>query len=403
MRIAFIVGGFPTLSETFILNQITGLIDLGHHVDIFAGENPRQELTHSEIIQYDLLRKTRYFEPLTNKFAKIFVFFYTILRILFESPKVFFKALIVFGYCRRKLSINIFYPLLVFLKSIPYDIIHCHYGLSGSLAVVLRDLGVLSGKIITTFHGCDIRAGISKGPDIYAELFTKTDLILSISSYNYKNLVKFGVNPRKISYHPVGIDMAQFSIRDKPGKRDGITILTVARLAEVKGLKYGIEAVYKLMKKRNNLHCKYYIIGEGTLRKDLELLINDFKLNERVFLLGAMSRDGVIRHMEDADIFILPSVNEALPVVLMEAQAAGLPVVATKVGSVDEVVKDGETGFLVPACDSDVIAERLEYLIEHPDLWLEMGRQGRKLIEEKYDIKKLNHKLVEIFQRLIEN
>ena len=85
----------------------------------------------------------------------------------------------------------------------------------------------------------------------------------------------------------------------------------------------------------------------------------------------------------------------------MEAQATGLPVVASAVGSVDKVVNNGRSGFLVQAGDVDLLAEKLIYLIEHPEIWPEMGRAGRAYVEANYEINKLNNRLVEIYQNLL--
>ena len=104
----------------------------------------------------------------------------------------------------------------------------------------------------------------------------------------------------------------------------------------------------------------------------------------------------------------LPSITasngdqEGIPVVLMEAQATGLPIISTYHTGIPEVVIDGKSGFLVHEKDVDALAEKLEYLIKHPEIWPEMGRYGRKHVEEKYDIKKLNQQLVKIYQNLIE-
>ena len=120
-----------------------------------------------------------------------------------------------------------------------------------------------------------------------------------------------------------------------------------------------------------------------------------------VHFLGPQEQMQVVQTLGQSHIFLLPSIAEALPVVLMEAQAVGLPVIATIVGSTDQVIVDGKSGFLVPSRDESALAERLQYLIEQPGIWPEMGRAGRKFVEEQYDIKKLNNRLVEIFQALL--
>jgi colanic acid/amylovoran biosynthesis glycosyltransferase len=123
--------------------------------------------------------------------------------------------------------------------------------------------------------------------------------------------------------------------------------------------------------------------------------------------LGPINQNECLKLYQEANIFILPSVTsdnedqEGTPVVLMEAQAMGLPVISTFHSGIPEVVVEGKSGFLVPEKDVDALAEKLEGLIEHPEIWPEMGRYGRKFVEERYDIKKLNQQLVEIYQNLI--
>ena len=104
-----------------------------------------------------------------------------------------------------------------------------------------------------------------------------------------------------------------------------------------------------------------------------------------------------------SDIFLLPSIEEALPVVLMEAQAIGLPVIATDVGSTSQIVIDGNTGFIVPKKEPAALEDRLLYLMDHPELWDEMGRNGRNVVESRYDINVLNRKLVDIYQEVLSN
>ena len=110
--------------------------------------------------------------------------------------------------------------------------------------------------------------------------------------------------------------------------------------------------------------------------------------------------------MNESHIFILSSITakdgdqEGQGLVLQEAQAMGLPILSTYHNGIPEGVVDKKSGFLVPERDVDALADRLNYLIEHPNTWQDMGKTGREFVEKKYDIKKLNQKLVEIYQRL---
>jgi len=400
MKIAFIVPLFPKLSETFILSQITGLLDRGHDVDIFA-KRPGEELViHPDVEKYKLLDRTHYMEIPSNKFLRSLKGLGLIVTNFPKSPKTILKSLNIFKYGKTALSLNLLYTTVPFLN---YDIIHCHFGTIGNWAVTLKKLGI-KAKLVVTFHGYDTRLGIEKGGDIYHNLFKEGDCFIAISAYNYKSLINFGLDQRKIIYHPVGIDINQFSFRyQSESSRDNmcIKVITVARLVKEKGLQYGIRAVYKLLQQNPRLNLKYNIIGEGPLREDLTGLIRELKLSKVVHLLGPQGQKHVIKMLQESHIFLLPSIAEALPVVLMESQAVGLPVIATAVGSVDQIVLNKKSGFIVPPRDVDALADKLKYLIEHPERWSEMGRIGRKYVEENFDINKLNNQLVKIYQQLL--
>jgi colanic acid/amylovoran biosynthesis glycosyltransferase len=155
-------------------------------------------------------------------------------------------------------------------------------------------------------------------------------------------------------------------------------------------------------------YIEYKIAGDGHLKNALQKLIEDLKVSNNVKLLGWQRQDQVIELLRESDILLAPSVTsqngdrEGIPVAIVEALAGGLPVLSTLHSGISEAVQNGESGFLVPERDADALAEKLEYLIEHSELWPEMGRKGRSYVEEHYDIEKLNDRLVEIYQRLLE-
>lgn len=401
MKIAFIVGGFPTLSETFILNQITGLLDLGCDIEIFALSKNNERKVHPDIEKYNLMERVHYFGVPHNKIKRLLKAIYLIVLNFYKNPLKILISLNIFRFGRAALSLILLYNLIPFLNK-KFDIIQCHFGFNGNIGAYLKQMGI-KGKLVTMFHGCDIRQGVEKGGEIYRQLFNYGDCFLAISDYNYKNLIQFGVNPDKIVFHPVGIEIDKFPFKWQERNKisSPIIILTVARLVEEKGLKYSIMAINEILKKNSDLTLKYYIVGEGPLEESLKKLVKELKLEGVIKYLGSLDQVEVSKEMLKAHIFLLPSIAEALPVVLMEAQAIGLPVIATNVGSVDEVVINQKSGFIVPVRDVGALAEKLEYLIEHPEIWLEMGRYGRKYIEEKYNIKKLNEKIVEIYKNLI--
>lgn len=407
MKIAFFVNLFPCLSETFILNQITGLIDRGHSVDIFARLPENEQLVHQDIIKYNLLTRTFYYTSAmpANILLRSGKAVLMILKNIHRRPLTLLNSLNIYKFGKEAASLSIFYKVIPFLKINHYDIIHCQFGSNGDLAVLLNLVGALKGKVITTFHGYDIRLGIERGGSIYQRLFKEGDLFLAISDYNYRNLVNLGLDERKIVFHPVGIDFKNFSWKWESGsnlKIKKFRLISVGRLVKEKGHHYSIEAVHKVLQRRPELELEYVIIGSGPLKVDIMRLIENLNLVGVVRLFGPGDQAQVVAEMKKSDIFMLPSVAEALPVVAMEAQAVGLPMIASAVGSVDQIVLNGKSGFLVPERDVNGLAERLMYLIEHPERWPEMGRAGRRYVEEKFDINKLNDRLVDLYRQLLD-
>ena len=281
-----------------------------------------------------------------------------------------------------------------------FDIIQCHFGSNGQLASILSEMGI-NGKVVTMFHGYDIRMGLARGPHIYDKLIKNGDAFLSISDYNYNNLIKFGINKNKIISHPVGINIKKFPYRNPNIHIDTIRIISVSRLMRVKGLKFGISAINKLIRERSIKNIKWDIVGEGPLFEDLYSKVNQLGLNDYIHFTGFQNQESINKLLEMSNIYFLPSVAEALPLVLMEALAVGLPVVATDVGSVKQLIFDGISGFIVKPRDEDEMANKLELLIKNPHLWEEMTNKGRAHIEKNYDINILNQKLVKIYSNLL--
>lgn len=402
MNIAFIVREFPTLSETFIFNQITGLIDLGHKVVIFSSRKGTDKKIHPDVSRYSLIAKTRYTPTIPgNIVARLFKAIGLMICNLYKNPLLILGALNFFKLGRDSLTLRSLYVIVPFLDN-DYDIIQCHFGSNGDLGALLKQIG-LKGKLVTMFHGLDIRQGIKEGGKIYHRLFKYGDCFLSISDYNRRHLLQFGADPGKIVFHPVGVDIEKFSVQRKSTaqNRTKKIIITVARLSEEKGLFHGINAIDQLVKKLPRVRVEYQIIGSGPLENDLKEYVKDHGLDELVLFLGPLTQEEVVKKMREADIYFLPSVNEATPLVLMEAQSMCLPVVASRVGGVMDLLVDGESGYLVPSGDVDVMAEKLRFLLEHEERWETMGIRGRKHIHEKYNIKKLNIRLSWIYEELV--
>jgi colanic acid/amylovoran biosynthesis glycosyltransferase len=407
VKIAFIVGAFPALPETFILNQITGLLDLGCEVEIFARYNPKEGKTHSDVRKYGLMERAFYFNIPQNRILFILKAFYLIFFALLKNPVNLLKLPGIFKQGKKFTSIRLIYVTIPFLKK-KFDIIHCHFGENGILSIHLKKMHV-SDVVITAFHGHDLSKFVSThGAGVYEDLFLDGDLFLPISDYWRRKLVALNCDEGKILVHHMGIDLGKFKYQErKTSSAEPIRVLTIGRLVEKKGHKYLIKAVAKSLKTHKNILCM--IAGDGPCRAELESLASDLGIADHIKFLGTLTHEEVSELFQQAHIFILPSVTasdgdqEGIPVVLMEAQAVGLPVISTYHSGIPELVIDGKSGFLVPERDIDILAEKIVYLIEHPEKWAEMGRCGRRIVEEEFNIKKLNNQLLKIYQSLLEN
>ena len=406
MRIAFIVSTFPALSQTFILNQITGLIDRGHTVDIYAVQSDNNPRMHPDVIKYNLLQHTYYFRKLPagglQRKVKITGL---ILKYFYKKPRCLLKTRLLSGRVKGSI-LKILCIGFPFLDKKPYDIIHCHFGPNGILGATLKEIGVFEGKLVTVFHGYDISSYLRKhGHAVYNSLFMKGDMFLPISERWKNRLIELGCSEQKIVVHRMGIDTGKFCYLPRKPVKDGkVRLLTVARLIEKKGVQYAVQAVANVLNRYSNI--EYNIVGDGPAKNTLEGLIEELNVGNNVKLLGWRHQEEIIELMKHTDVFIAPSVvggdgdEEGIPVVLMEALAQGMPVLSTQHSGIPELVQDGESGFLVPERNVEALADKLEFLIKHPEIWSEMGRKGRKHVERYFDIDKLNNRLVELYQLL---
>jgi len=291
-------------------------------------------------------------------------------------------------------------------------LIHAHFGVEGVYAMNLaKELNI---PLITTFHGFDATTTdrallLSKKPAwinylLYRKKLAKNgDLFLCVSDFIREKVLAMGFPEEKTLTHYIGIDtdIERYEV-EKPNHK---TILHVARLTEKKGTKYLIESFASVTKE--DRETKLVIIGTGPLEDELKKRVDELGIVKRVEFLGALPHREVLKWMQKADIFCLPSVTansgdaEGLGMVFLEAAIYEVPVVATNHGGIPEVVKDNETGFLVPEKNSRELADRLMMLLRDEKLRKNMGKAAKKMVQERFDIKKQTQKLEKIYEGLL--
>jgi colanic acid/amylovoran biosynthesis glycosyltransferase len=397
VKVAFLVGVFPKLSETFILNQITGLIDRGHDVTILAME-PGENEHHDDVTRYGLLSRTEYRDPLSNSLARRL----TNAAVEWErwgriSPRRGAMSIALsFPFSSPRLSLLMTSKML---RGRTFDIVHCHFGFMGKMAAAIAAMHLFECPLVTSYHGIDLAFGLRM--EQYAQLHRLGSLFTVNSQFSWGRAVELGCPEGRLALLPVGLRPDYFAFAERSLGGDGIVrILSVARLVRSKGLNIVIEAVHSL--KNAGLKIMYDIVGDGPMRRELEGQVGRCGLHNVVKFHGALVQREVKRRFEEAHLFVLPSIPsddglEGQGFDLQEAQSMGLPDIGSEWAGIPEGMLDCESGYLFPAGDTSALADRICRLAANHREWPQMGRAGRRFVEAKYDIERLNDRLVDLY------
>jgi len=401
LRVAFLVGDFPAVSETFIFSQITNLIDLGHEVEIFALRRKREDKVQEDVEKYKILERTHFLNVPKSSLGKIGKALYLFFANIHKNPGNMIKSLSYSKYGKFSLGLNPFFMGLAFREHMDrFDVIHAHFGQRGALGIYLKDIGA-KGGLVTTLYGGDVH---KKYIQSYRHLFDKGDLFIVNNNFKKGRVVDIGGIPEKITIVPTGVILDKFKYKKRKIVKGGkVKLLTVGRLVEKKGIKYAIMAIAELVKKNKNI--EYNIVGDGELRDELEALRKKLKVEEYVNFLGYKTQEEYIKLYDSSHIFLSPCVTASdggmdQSLVNQEAQKAGVPIISTLHNGIPEGVLDGKSGFLVPEKDHKALAEKLEYLIKNQKEWSKMGKIGSDFVMEKYDQRKISEKIVDIYHSL---
>jgi len=405
MRIAIVVNKFPTITETFILHQITGLIDRGHDVTIFAMHKQSPEKQHFDVLKYKLLERTVYLDECPKNFLDRVLF---ILRRMWRKPGligVLIRASNVFKY--RGLSLYLYLHVLgsVLYQYRSFDIIHCQFGTYAPLLLKLKEIRAISGKLITSFRGVDISKKLAQNGEMYKEVFSRGAFFLPVCSHFKDILVKLGCDETKTYVLYSGIQTQELEFQTKSSFSDPVQLLSVGRLVKKKGFEYCIRAISEIVKQ--GITVRYRIVGDGVEYDSLRDIITKCNVEKYVSILGWKNHDDVLRMIRENDILIVPSITtdegdkEGIPNVLKEAMALGVPVITTTHSGIPELVIDNETGFLVPERNHNDIASRIQYIIENPDAVQGVIKKARMKVESEFNINTLNDALVDIYSSVL--
>lgn len=402
LRVAYVMSRFPKLTETFVLYEMLEMEAAGNQVDIFPLLRERQSVIHGDAEK--LIRRANYCPFLSIPILGSLLYF------LRRRPGKLFKTLIevlkgTLGSARYFAGALIFFPKSVHfarkMEENRVDHIHAHF--ANHPAVVALIIHRLTGIPFSfTAHGSDLHVD----RHMLRQKVVAAKFVVTVSRYNREILIsESGEQYRnKIRVIHCGVDLVAFKARPKVEGRP-LQIVCVASLEEVKGHKYLIEACLKLRSRKIPFQC--HIAGDGPLEKVIARQIDGLNLNDSIYMHGALPRVEVAGLLADADVAVLASFltrdgrREGIPVVLMEAMASGLPVVASDLSGIPELVDSGLTGILVPPQDPEAIADALETLARDVDLRVSMGRAGREKVMQEFNLRKSTLQLLECFRSSI--
>jgi colanic acid/amylovoran biosynthesis glycosyltransferase len=372
LKIALVTGAFPKLSETFVLQQIVALLELGHDVRIFAFGASGEATQQPEIERYGLLGRTSYV----------------------KSPGRVSSRLL--GAARNATG----------RRGERFDAIVCHFGHVAEKARKLRQQGYFTGPLVAIFHAYDLTVFLREaGNDAYRQLFDEAALLLPISQHWQRKLLQLGAAADKLRVLHMGVDCSAFAYRARFAAVGApLRLLSIGRLVEKKGFAIALEALARARVELPQL--RYSIVGDGPLAAELQALAAARDLNDVVTFHGALASEACHPLMADAHALLVPSVTakdgdmEGLPVVIMEAMAQGLPVIASRHSGIPELVRDGETGRSVPEGDAAALAAAVVDWARHPSAWTAMSARARQVIEEDFDARVLASQLARALAEL---
>lgn len=296
-----------------------------------------------------------------------------------------------------------------FLRDAGYTIVHTH---SSKPGFVGRRAACRAGVpgIVHTVHGFGFHE--ESGP-VAQRVFVQAERtaarwchrIVTVSDFHRQRALEVGIgHPDQVVAIPNGVPEDRVAVTSKQGEtREALglsgefVVLSTGRLAEQKGLEYLIRAAPLLAESVPNI-C-VLLAGDGPLRADLESLVSTLGVQDTVRFLGFRTDIGDL--LRAADVVAMPSLWEGLSISLLEAMAAGKPVVTTTIGSNHEVTRNGEVAELVPPKDPDALARAIERLWRDPERRVELGRRARREQAERYSISAMLDRYVEVYHQIL--
>jgi colanic acid/amylovoran biosynthesis glycosyltransferase len=400
IRLAYLVSRYPAVSHTFILREIQVLRSLGLEIQIASINSPDRKPEDMTATEQQEVENTLYV-----KSAGLGGALTASIVTLITNPLGFMRGL-WFSWRLGGGDIGkIIYASFYFIEALiiarwmraqGLNHIHVHFATqAATVAMILeRTFGI---EYSITVHGPDefyhVKEQYLARKIIHAKFiccisnFARSQLmLLSDPQYWHKFIVApLGVNPQ--IFQPV-----EFRQNPQP-----LQILCVGRLVPVKGQHILLQAVQKLLAEGRNIKLCY--VGDGPDRASLEQAAKP--LGAAVYFAGAVNQEQILTFYQQADLFVLASFAEGVPVVLMEAMVMQIACITTHITGIPELIKSGESLLVAPS-DIEGLAQAIASLIDNPQLRYELAQNGRQAVLQRYELQTNTTKLANIFQNYLQ-
>jgi colanic acid/amylovoran biosynthesis glycosyltransferase len=398
MHVAYLINQYPKVSHSFIRREILALERQKVDVLRIALRGWDGEVVDKE----DIVERERTRYVLSDGMWPLF---FAVIRAFLTRPAKFLRAfLLILKMSRgaeRPFPVHVMYlaeacRILFWLKEFSIEHVHAHFGTnSAEVAMLAHTLGGPTWSF--TVHGPE---EFDKAPLIgLAEKIRSSTFVVAISFFGRSQLYRLvdRAQWRKIHVIHCGVDSTFLDAASR--MPEGRKLVCVGRLCEQKGQFLLIEAAQRLAKE--GIDFQLTLAGDGELRSEIEGLIEQLGLSDKVSITGWISGEQVRCEILASRALVLPSFAEGLPVVLMESMVLLRPVISTYIAGIPELVENGKSGWLVPAGDVDALCDAMRACLLSPiSRLMDMGQTGRQTVLAHHDVAKESEKLFGLFKQV---
>ena len=398
LRVGYLTSRYPAVSHTFIYREIATLRGDGLRIETFSLKSPQRQ-DRSAYAFEDETRATFYIDRVA------------VVDVVRRHMRTFRAGRLT--YCRalrraiaRDAPSAIPRRILHFAEAVVLADefscrglwhVHAHHGNPpGEVARIMLDLMGQSAVFTVTFHGSDVNGhSISQ----LRGLVDKAAAIITVGEFGENRLLAAVPASRRDRVRVIhcGVDMTEFGTASCSAS-DRCTVLAIGRLDANKGHRFLVRAIGELHKPSDE-PIKTIIAGDGELKGPLSDLIKALRLEDAVTLCGVVSPRRVRQSLGGATLLYVPSLSEGIPVTVMEAMAASVPVIATDVGGVGEIIEDGVTGLLVPPGDVAALSSAIAKVCSDSGLRRRLTAAGLTKVRSDFNIARTGEQLTETFMR----